>query len=160
MNNQELLQKCIREEKELVFERFSREDAFEFGCLLHGNSKRYPDPCCFEITVNGLAVFRYFPQGSIPDSELWLRRKRNSVDLMQMSSLHFMAWLDDRGETLADRRLDPADYAAGGGGFPITLRGTGVIGSICVSGMPDHLLDHRLVVESAAEFLKRKGGTV
>ena len=66
MNNQELLKSCIKEEAELVFDRFSREDAFELGCLLYENSKRYPDPCCFEITVNGLVVFRYFPQGQHP----------------------------------------------------------------------------------------------
>lgn len=39
MNNPELLKKCINEEKELVFDRFSREDAFELGCLLYENSK-------------------------------------------------------------------------------------------------------------------------
>ena len=156
MNNPELLKKCIAEESELVFDRFSREDAFELGCLLYENSKRYPVPCCFEITVNGLVVFRYFPQGSIPDSDLWLKRKRNSVNLMHMSSLRFMAWLTDFGETLEDRKLDPKEYAAGGGGFPIILSGTGVIGSICVSGMPDHMLDHQLIVESVTEFLKRK----
>ena len=159
MNNPELLKKCIAEEKELVFDRFSREDAFELGCLLYENSKRYPDPCCFEITVNGLVVFRYFPQGSIPDSELWLKRKRNSVNLMHMSTLHFMAWLTDFCETLEDRKLDPKEYAAGGGGFPIILSGTGVIGSICVSGMPDHMLDHQLIVDSVAQFLKGKTDT-
>ncbi len=158
MNNQELLKSCIKEETELVFDCFSREDAFELGCLLYENSKRYPDPCCFEITVNGLVVFRYFPQGSIPDSELWLKRKRNSVNLMHMSSLHFMAWLTGLCETLEDRKLDSKEYAAGGGGFPIILRGTGVIGSICVSGMPDHMLDHQLIIESVAGFLKRKTG--
>jgi len=154
MTNQELLKKCEREEQRLVFDRFSREDAFRLGCLLYENSKKYPAPCCFEITVNGLVVFRYFPQGTIPDSELWLMRKRNSVNLMHMSSLHFMAWLEARQESLEGRKLDTDQYAAGGGGFPIILKGTGVIGSICVSGMPDHMTDHQLLVDCIAEFLK------
>lgn len=157
MTNQELLKKCEQEEQQLVFDRFSREDAFALGCLLYENSKQYPDPCCFEITVNGLVVFHYFPQGTIPDSELWLQRKRNSVDLMHMSSLHFMAWLEARQESVEGRKLDAKDYAAGGGGFPIILKGTGVIGSICVSGMPDHLDDHQLLVDSIAAFLKGRG---
>ena len=37
-------------------------------------------------------------------------------------------------------------YAAHGGAFPILLRGTGCIGTVAVSGLPQ-LEDHRLVVE-------------
>ena len=86
-----------------------------------------------------------------PDSELWLARKRNAVDLMETSSLRFFAELEDAGETFADRKLDPNEYAAGGG-FPIRLRGTGVIGSICVSGYPDHVDDHQLIINTLAEY--------
>lgn len=155
MNYQELLKKCEAEEKNLVFEKFSREDAFKLGCLLYENSKKYPDPCCFEITVNGLVVFRYFPTGTIADSELWLARKRNTVQLMEMSSLHFLAWLETNGETVEGRKLDANQYAAGGGGFPIILKDTGMIGSICVSGMPDHLTDHEILVNTIAQFLQK-----
>jgi len=155
MDYQELLKQCEAEEKQLVFEKFSREDAFALGCLLYENSKKYPDPCCFEITVNGLVVFRYFPTGTIADSELWLTRKRNTVQLMGMSSLHFLAWLETNGETIEDRKLDANQYAAGGGGFPIILKDTGMIGSICVSGMPDHLTDHAILVNTIAEFLQK-----
>lgn len=155
MNYQELLKKCEAEEKNLVFEKFSREDAFKLGCLLYENSKKYPDPCCFEITVNGLVVFRYFPTGTIADSELWLARKRNTVQLMEMSSLHFLAWLETNDETVEGRKLDANQYAAGGGGFPIILKDTGMIGSICVSGMPDHLTDHEILVNTIAQFLQK-----
>ena len=106
-----------------------------------------------EITINGLVVFRYFPDGALPDSELWLARKRRTVELMEMSSLHFLAWLEVNGESMESRKLPANDYAAGGGGFPIRVRGTGVIGSICVSGMPDHMDDHQLVINTLAEFL-------
>ena len=66
---------------------------------------------------------------------------------METSSLRFFAELEDAGETFADRKLDPNEYAAGGG-FPIRLRGTGVIGSICVSGYPDHVDDHQLIINN------------
>ena len=141
-----LLAMCEEQEEKLQFDHFSRADALALGLKLHENAKKQP-------TVNGLVVFRYFPDGALPDSELWLQRKRRSVELMEMSSLHFLAWLEENGETMESRKLPADDYAAGGGGFPIRLRGTGVIGSVCVSGMPDHMDDHRLVVDALAKLL-------
>ena len=131
-----MISMCAEQEEKFQFEHFSREDA---------------QPVAVEITVNGLVVFRYFAEGAKPDSELWLARKRNAVDLMETSSLRFFAELEDAGETFADRKLDPNEYAAGGG-FPIRLRGTGVIGSICVSGYPDHVDDHQLIINTLAEY--------
>lgn len=141
------------QEEKLQFDAFSREDALNLGLLIVEKAKRYPDPIAVEITVNGLAIFRYFMEGALLDSEYWLSRKRNSVDLMSMSSLRFMYWLEMHGTDVAGRLLDPSGYAAGGGGFPIVVQGTGSIGSICVSGLPDHLDDHQLIVDALTEHL-------
>lgn len=145
-----LLAQCEWEEERLQFASFSRTDALALGLRLIEDAKAFPDPVAVEITVNGLVVFRYFPDGARLDSELWLARKRRSVELMDMSSLHFLAWLEANGETLESRKLPADDYAAGGGGFPIRVRGTGMIGSVCVSGLPDHRDDHRLVTGALA----------
>lgn len=145
-----LLAQCEREEERLQFTSFSRADALALGLRLVEDAKAFPDPVAVEITVNGLVVFRYFPDGARLDSELWLARKRRSVELMDMSSLHFLTWLEANGETLESRKLPVDDYAAGGGGFPIRVRGTGMIGSVCVSGLPDHRDDHRLVTGALA----------
>ena len=145
-----LLAQCEREEERLQFTSFSRADALALGLRLVEDAKAFPDPVAVEITVNGLVVFRYFPDDARLDNELWLARKRRSVELMEMSSLHFLAWLEANGETLESRKLPADDYAAGGGGFPIRVRGTGMIGSVCVSGLPDHRDDHRLVTGALA----------
>ena len=50
-------------------------------------------------------------------------------------------------------RLEDCDCPKAFRGFPIALRGTGVIGSICVSGFDDHLDDHQLVINTLAEYL-------
>jgi uncharacterized protein (UPF0303 family) len=45
-----------------------------------------------------------------------------------------------------------ADYAAHGGGFPVVLRGTGLVGTVVASGLPQRE-DHALVVAVMAEVL-------
>ena len=108
-----LLAMCEEQEEKLQFDHFSRADALALGLKLHENAKKQPIPVAVEITVNGLVVFRYFPDGALPDSELWLQRKRNTVELMEMSSLHFLAWLEENGETIESRKL-PAGRLCGG----------------------------------------------
>lgn len=145
-----MISMCAEQEEKFQFEHFSREDALKIGLKLHENAKE--QSVAVEITVNGLVVFRYFAEGAKPDSELWLARKRNAVELTEGSSLRMFAEMEAAGQTFADRKLCGDDYAAGGG-FPIALRGTGVIGSICVSGFDDHLDDHQLVINTLAEYL-------
>lgn len=154
----EKYQHVLDQEKYLVFRSFSRADALALGMLMLEEAKAYPDPIAVEITINGLVVFRHFTDGSLQDSELWLQRKRNSVDQMAMSSLRFLYWLEMSGKTLQDRKLDPDDYAAGGGGFPIVLEGTGMIGSVCLSGLPNHIDDHQIVAAALKALQSRKAG--
>ncbi len=52
----------------------------------------------------------------------------------------------------ASSRLDPDTYAAHGGAFPITIAGTGPVGTVAVSGLPQ-AEDHELVVQALEKFL-------
>ena len=78
---------CAEQEEKFQFERFSRRDALNIGLKLIENAEKQAQPVAVEITVNGLVVFRYFMEGSKPESELWLARKRNAVELTEGSSL-------------------------------------------------------------------------
>ncbi len=140
------------QEKALIFDSFSRADALSVGLKILDLAKSYSDPIAVEIALNGLVVFRHFSDGSIADSSLWLERKRNSVELMSMSSLRFNFWLERANMTLEDRKLSPDDYVAGGGGFPVALKNTGMIGSICVSGLPNGQDDHDLIVAALKDL--------
>ena len=147
-----IYEKVMEQEKQLVFQAFSPEDAFALAMIMKEKAQAYPDPLSIEIIINGLTVFRYFPSGTTSDNANWLRRKHNVVDRFHISSLGFMKKLEAKGETLRSALLDEADYAFCGGAFPIRLKGTGVIGSIGVSGYP-HENDHQIIVDSIAAFL-------
>ena len=48
--------------------------------------------------------------------------------------------------------LDISDYVLAGGGFPVTVKGAGVIGVIAVSGLPERE-DHGVVVDALCDHL-------
>lgn len=146
---------CEQQEEELEWANFTRAHALVLGMgILEQQAKKHTDPIAIEITLNGLVVYRYFQDGALPESALWLQRKRNSVELMHMSSLRFLLWLEKNGETLESRKLPANDYAAGGGGFPIRVEGTGVVGSVCVSGCSHSIDDHQLIVDAMQEMIQ------
>jgi uncharacterized protein (UPF0303 family) len=120
-------------------------------------------PLGIEIFLNGLEVFRFFPDGITRNHELWLKRKRNSVEFQEMSTWRLKMMAEMKNETLESWLVDPAEYVLGGGGYPIKLRGTGMVGSICVSGYPD-IHDHEMVTWGLKKLhhLKRQdsGGIV
>lgn len=143
-------------EKELVFHSFSRADAAALGAMLDEEGRMCGCPIAMEITINGLVVFRYFQDGCPPDSTNWLARKRRVVDEQGMGSLRFGKMLEENGETLEDHKIDSMTHAPGGGGMPIILHGTGIIGSVCVSGCPDHLMDQEILINSMRRLIKYK----
>lgn len=142
---------CELQEDRFQFSAFSRADALKLGLMLHDRAQEYDGGVAIEITINGLSVFRYLPEGTTVDNTLWLARKVNTVRQSGRSSLHEMANLALAGETLTDRKLEEREFALCGGGFPLVLRGTGMVGVIAVSGLP-HLEDHRLIAETLAEW--------
>jgi uncharacterized protein (UPF0303 family) len=62
-------------------------------------------------------------------------------------------WSTSQQSTLEERALlDPREYAAHGGAFPVIIKGVGPIGTITVSGLPQEE-DHALVVRVVADYL-------
>ena len=91
--------------------------------------------------------------GATPGQADWIRRKRNTVRHFARSSYAIGRQLELDGQTLEARHNLPlADYAAHGGGFPLFLNGSGCIGTIIVSGLPQRD-DHNLVATAIAEHL-------
>lgn len=106
-----------------------------------------------DIEVNGVQLFHYNMPGSKKRNSMWIRRKQNTVQICQVSTLHAGQLLELYGiQQWRDWRLDERDYAVIGGGFPISVAGTGIIGAVACSGMPPED-DHRLIVTALCEIL-------
>lgn len=86
--------------------------------------------------------------GTTPDNQRWVARKIATVARFHRSSYHIGRLLEQTGLTFNARyNLPEADYATHGGCFPITVAGTGIVGAVTVSGLPQRE-DHNLVVEA------------
>ena len=69
------------------------------------------------------------------------------------SSLYMRQSSVERGTTFEEQfGLDPLQYAAHGGAFPVIVRSVGPVGVVVVSGLPQ-LEDHRLVVAALRAHL-------
>ena len=142
-----------KEEALLQFTNFSNEDALTLGMLIVNKAKERGGAVAVDIEVNGVQLFHYAMKGSNKRHAMWIRRKQNMVLTSAISSYHAHQQLLLEGKDLwKDWRLCEADYANIGGGFPITLAGTGIVGAVACSGLP-HQEDHRLLVDCISEML-------
>jgi uncharacterized protein (UPF0303 family) len=84
-----------------------------------------------------------------------VQRKSNVVARFHRSSYAIGLTLEQTNRTFSDRyNLPDADYAPHGGCFPIHVTGTGIIGSVTVSGLTQRE-DHNLAVEALCLELRR-----
>jgi uncharacterized protein (UPF0303 family) len=141
------------QEQTLQFDRFSAETAWEVGSRLRADAVVRGAAMTFEIQVAGRTVFLASTDGAPAGQTDWIRRKRNVVTRFGRSSYAVGLQLELEGKTIEQRHgLTLADYAMHGGGFPITLRGTGLIGSVISSGLHQRV-DHGMVVDAMAGVL-------
>ncbi|KOV94315.1 heme-degrading domain-containing protein [Streptomyces sp. NRRL B-3648] len=152
------LEELEDQERRLVFPRFTHEDAWALGSLLVELARERRLPVAIDIHRAGQQLFHAALPGSAPDQDAWIVRKRRVVERYRAASYLVGARFRAKGTTFEEAsRLDPDEYAAHGGSFPITVEGVGVIGAVTVSGLPQ-LEDHRLAVEGLEKFLGRSTG--
>ncbi|MFG2110998.1 heme-degrading domain-containing protein [Micromonospora chersina] len=147
----------LREQEErLQFDRFDHDDAWALGTLLVGLARERGHAVTIDIRLGDHQLFHYALHGTSADNDDWIERKIRVVRRFGHSSYLVGQTYRDRGTTFEEKsHLDAALYAAHGGCFPIILRGTGPVGTVTVSGLPQ-LDDHRLVVEALELFLDSK----
>ena len=135
------------QERTLQFEVFREAEAWKLGCRMRDTASAAGHPIVIEIRRFDQPLFFTALAGSTPDNVEWARRKANTVARFHRSSYGMGLELQQKNTTLLDRfGLALTDFAVHGGGFPLSVSGAGVIGSITVSGLPQRQ-DHEFVVE-------------
>ena len=153
MNDADLLARLTADEEELVLDRFDEDDAWRLGSLIVQRGRAEGLPLAIAIRRNGQRLFHAALPGSAADNDRWLQRKMNVVDAFGHASfLVGTRWRLSGADFDVDARLDPREFAAHGGAFPLRVRGVGVVGSVAASGLPQ-AEDHAFVVRVLAEFL-------
>jgi uncharacterized protein (UPF0303 family) len=144
--------RILAEERELVFDAFTRADAWQLGSRMRAAAVARELPIVIGIVLGGQRVFHCALDGAVPDNDSWLERKTRATLHFQRSSMGVGEQFRVNGRVYeTDSRLPADRYAANGGVFPIRLHGTGVVGAVGVSGLPQ-VQDHEFVVEQLRAF--------
>lgn len=152
-NYAELLQTLTQQEQELQFTAFSSDTALTLGLKLVELARAGNKIITINITINGKVLFHHAMQGASADQADWIRRKNNVVARFGRCSFYVGIDHKHRGVVFEEiKYLEPKDHAANGGAFPITLKGTGIVGTVTVSGLRQ-AEDHALVVEALRAVL-------
>ncbi len=147
------LEEVAAEEAELQLPGFAEDDAWALGSALVATARAAGAPVAVDITRHGHQLFHAALPGSSPDNDRWIERKARVADRFGHSSLYVRLLCERDGTTLEGTfGLDPREFAAHGGAFPLMVRGVGPVGTVTVSGLPQ-VEDHRMVVVALREHL-------
>lgn len=141
------------QEERLRFAKFDEADAWALGSRMRAAAEARKLPLVIDIRVAGRPLFYTALPGTTPENPDWVRRKVATVMRFHKSSYRVGREYESKGQSFDESRgLSLLDYAPAGGGFPVHINGTGVVGSITVSGVPQRE-DHGFVVEQLCDFL-------
>jgi uncharacterized protein (UPF0303 family) len=151
------LEKIALQEKRLQFKHFDAGVAWTVGTALKAAGEKLNAAVAIDIQLHGFPLFAYAMTGTTPDNWEWIRRKRNVVMRYHRSS-YAIGLKHERAKTTLQGTtgLDLRDYSTHGGCFPIFVIGTGCVGTITVSGLPQRE-DHALVVSVLQDYLQLTG---
>ena len=149
----DILKQLLEEEQDLQFTSFNEETAWTLGSQLVEQARSQGLPVTIDITRGTHQLFHASLCGTSPDNDEWVKRKVRLVYRFGHSSFYMGQLLKSKGKRLEEAYLVPeSEYAAHGGCFPVILKGTGVVGTVTVSGLPQEE-DHKLVVQTIRDYL-------
>ena len=143
------------QEELLKFSHFTNEDGKKIGEFVSQYCKDKGKVVAVAVRkVNGAILYHFLPEDTNLGTQIWMKRKFNTVARCEKSSLGVWADFMMKKETLKDHAMPETDFALCGGGFPIRLSSGEFVGVITASNLM-HIEDHQVVVDALAEYLGR-----
>lgn len=141
------MDEILKEEFTYEFDHFDSDTALAIGQNCIQYAKEHHLSICLDIYAYSKVMFHYCSDGCSVNNEEFLRKKRNSVLYFGYSTKYLnLKNKNDASLIQTKYGLSLHDYCITPGGFPIRLKNSGLIGSICVSGLsPEE--DHACVIE-------------
>lgn len=154
MELREVSRILIEQEEKFVFSSFDKAEVLKLGLSAIEAAKNRNS--CVAISIRdlaGIVLFQYMFNGTTASNASWLDRKHRTVCLTGKSTLRLHAELlaEDPKDPLQLWYLEPGKYSIVGGGFPVKLKGSGLVGTFCISGLP-HELDHDLAIDALCGY--------
>ena len=151
-------EELLDQERRLALPSCSEEDALAIGLWLLDRATERSLPVTIEVWRGARLVFRAARPGTNAHNDLYLTGKRRVVEHFGHSSFYERLRHVAAGTTFAEATsLQFPEYAPHGGGFPLIVAGTGPVGVVLVSGLPQQD-DHALIVEALEAFLAGPAG--
>lgn len=153
MAKQDDIRLIVEQERALVFSSFDEAVAYEVGHAIREYALQNDLAITAQVLTWGRPLYYMALPGTTGDNANWMRRKANVVQRLMKSSYRVVLESKTVEDYFLPRRgLDNMEFVLAGGGFPITVKGAGIIGAVCVSGLHERD-DHRIAVEILADRL-------
>ncbi|WP_249899494.1 heme-degrading domain-containing protein [Paenibacillus sp. PK3_47] len=151
-----LLERLLQQEQDLQFTKFTNGTAVQIGSAILERASGLGKQIVVDIRKNGTLLFHAKMDDTGLGHDRWIQRKINVVNHFGHSSYYMNVLYQSWNTTIQDNAfVDPMEYAAEGGCFPLLIRDVGPIGTISVSGLSGEE-DHEMIV-SVLEQLVQSG---
>ena len=146
------LEEVIRQEKVCQLDHFTQKDVRKMAEITMSICDEYQMNFAVQIYLNGVTVYKYLPEGTGKLHEIWLQKKIETVLMMGgMSTMRIWAMGHEMGQVRKQDFYPSDNIVQCGGGFPIHVKGVGVIGVLAASG-PGDQNDHEFCIEAFRRF--------
>lgn len=149
-----LLEQILKQEQELQFSAFSNQTAIQVGSAILARAQSMDKQITVDIRKNGNVLFHAKMDENGPGNDRWITRKINVVNHFGHSSYYMNVLYKSWNTTIQENAfVDPMEYAAEGGCFPLLIRDAGAAGTISVSGLSGEE-DHEMIVAVLEQIIK------
>lgn len=144
------------EEQALALPFFGVEESWWLGNVLRDRAVAEGLSIAVQIVRGASTLFSCVTGTACRNHAEWMRRKIAVVQRFETSSLVLSRQCQLDPDHFAMNGLSLDQHVPAGGGVPILIARTGVVGVIAVSGLPEEV-DHRLAIDALRSLARHLG---